>query len=170
MSELREFLKQLDERGDLLRIKEPLSPRFEIPAALQRFDAGRALIFEKVKGYDVQVVGGVCGTRDRIMSALGIEREQLYPKLLEALRKPTKCSVGDGPVKEVVEEGDLTKVPVLTHFDGDPGPFITSGILYARSPRWLHRERELPQDDGRRLKDDDNQDRSTAPIPTYAAR
>jgi len=134
MSELREFLKQLDERGDLLRIKEPLSPRFEIPAALQRFDAGRALIFEKVKGYDVQVVGGVCGTRDRIMSALGIEREQLYPKLLEALRKPTKCSVGDGPVKEVVEEGDLTKVPVLTHFDGDPGPFITSGILYARSP------------------------------------
>ena len=50
------------------------------------------------------------------------------------MRKPTKCRIGNGPVNEVIEEGDLSKIPILTHFDGDPGPYITSGVLYARSP------------------------------------
>lgn len=134
MSDLRVFLKQLEKWDDIVKIKEPLSPRFEIPAALKRFDAGKALFFEKVEGYDTKIVGGVCGTRQRILDALCLKPNDLYPTLLEAIKKPKKCRVGDGPVKEVVEEGDLSKIPVLTHFDGDPGPFITSGILYARSP------------------------------------
>jgi 2,5-furandicarboxylate decarboxylase 1 len=135
MSDLRSFLKQLEEKNDLIKIKEPLSTRLEIAAALQRFDAGKVLLFEKVKGYDVKVVGGVCGTRDRILHGLGINAKDLYPRLQQAIKNPTRCEVVEkGPVTEVVEEGDLTKIPVLTHFNGDPGPFITSGILYAKSP------------------------------------
>src|SRR4030042_5651838 len=135
MSDLRSFLKQLEEKDDLIKIKEPLSTKLEIAAALQRFDAGKVLLFEKVKGYDVKVVGGVCGTRDRILQGLGINAKDLYPHLQQAIKNPTRCEVVEkGPVTEVVEEGDLTKIPVLTHFNGDPGPFITSGILYAKSP------------------------------------
>jgi UbiD family decarboxylase len=63
-----------------------------------------------------------------------VKNEDLYQTLLDAMRKPTKCKIGDGPVNEIIEEGDLSKIPILTHFDGDPGPYITSGILYARSP------------------------------------
>lgn len=134
MSDLRAFLKQLEKDDDLIRIKEPMSAKLEIAAALQRFDAGKALVFEKVDGYDVKVVGGVCGTRARILQGLGVEAKDLYPRLQQAIRNPKKCEiVGKGPVTEVVEDGDLTKVPVLTHFNGDPGPFITSGILYAKS-------------------------------------
>lgn len=135
MSDLRSFLKQLEEKDDLIKITEPLSTKLEIAAALQRFDAGKVLLFEKVKGYDVKVVGGVCGTRDRILQGLGINAKDLYPHLQQAIKNPTRCEVVEkGPVTEVVEEGDLTKIPVLTHFNGDPGPFITSGILYAKSP------------------------------------
>lgn len=134
MADLRTFLKRVEDNGDLMRIGEELSPEYEISAALKRFDAGKVLLFENVKGHTHSVVGGVCGTRQRIMDALGVGPDQLYPRLLEATRSPKKCRIGDGPVKEVVEEGNLRKLPVLTHFDGDPGPYITSGIVYARSP------------------------------------
>jgi UbiD family decarboxylase len=134
LTDLRAFLKRVEDNGDLMRIGEELSPEYEISAALKRFDAGKVLLFENVKGHTHSVAGGVCGTRQRIMDALGVGPDQLYPRLLEATRSPKKCRIGDGPVKEVVEEGDLRKLPILTHFDGDPGPYITSGIVYARSP------------------------------------
>jgi len=134
MTDLREFLHGLEEDGDLVHIEEPLSPRFEVPAVMKRFDGGKALIFERVEGHGTQVVGGVCGTRSRILGALGVDAEGLPERLLHASRNPTPCEVGDGPVKEVVEGLSLSDIPVLTHFEGDPGPYITSGILYARSP------------------------------------
>ena len=134
MVDLRGFLHRLDEEGDLVHIEESLSPRFEISAMLRRFDGDKALIFEKVEGYGTKVVGGVCGTRQRILKALGVEAEAIYERLLHAVRNPTPCEVGDGPVKEVVEQLSLSDIPVLTHFEGDPGPYVTSGILYARSP------------------------------------
>ena len=135
MSDLRAFLKQLEKSGDIIKIKEPLSPKLEMAAALQRFDAGKAVIFEETEGFDTKVVGGVCGTRGRILQGLGIEAKDLYPRLQQAIKNPKKCEVVEkGSILEVVEECDLTKIPILTHFDGDPGPFITSGILYAKSP------------------------------------
>jgi len=134
MADLRAFLDRLEADGDLVHIDRPLSPRFEIPAVLKRFDCGKALLFEKVEGYDTRIVGGVCGTRRRILKALGVETEALYGRILHAVRNPTPCEVGDGPVKDVVEGLSLSEIPVLTHFEGDPGPYITSGVLYARSP------------------------------------
>ena len=135
MSDLRGFLDDTDKMGELIRVKEELSTNFEISAGLLRFDAGKAVLFENVKGSGHMVVGGICGTRARILRGLGVEQKDLYTRLQQAIRNPTKCEiVKDGPVTEVVGDGDLTKIPILTHFNGDPGPFITSGILYAKSP------------------------------------
>ncbi|MDH5792734.1 MAG: UbiD family decarboxylase, partial [Candidatus Bathyarchaeota archaeon] len=125
---------ELEAGGELVRIEETVSPRYEIPAVLRRFDGGRAVLFEDVEGYDARVVGGVCGTRGRILGALGVSAGDLYGRLLDAVRNPTPCEVGDGPVKEVIDEPGLGDFPILTHFGADPGPYITSGILYARSP------------------------------------
>jgi 2,5-furandicarboxylate decarboxylase 1 len=134
MRDLRGFMEELEADEELVRVKEPVSPRYEIPAVLRRFDGGKAVLFEDVEGYDAMVVGGVCGTRARILDALGVGAEELYERLLDAVRNPTPCEVGDGPVKEVVDEPSLGDFPILTHFGEDPGPYITSGILYARSP------------------------------------
>jgi len=132
MSDLRSFLKEIDE--EVIRIEEPLSTRYEIPAALQRFDGGKVLLFENPKETSIRVVGGVCGARHRILKGMGLTAENLYECIIHATKKPVKCNVGDGPVKEVVEEGSLKDVPVLTHFKGDPGPYITSGIVYTSVP------------------------------------
>jgi len=135
MSDLREFMDRLDARGDLIHVEEPFSTEYEVAAALKRFDAGKALVFDRVKGYETRIVGGVCGTRARILDGLGVEPEEFYRRIQEAVRKPEPCEVGDGPVKEVVvDTPSLGDFPVLTHFEGDPGPYVTAGILYARSP------------------------------------
>jgi len=133
LNDLRLFLRELEGKGELLRIKESLSPEHEIPRALKRFNGDKVLLFENVKGYDNRVVGGVCGSRDRLTQALGIKSEELYNRLLKASKKPKRCKLGKGPVNEVIREDmDLADIPILTHFKEDPGPYITSGIVYAR--------------------------------------
>ena len=132
MSDLRSFLEDIE--NEVIHIKEPLSKLYEVSAALQKFDGGKVLSFERVKEHDVRMIGGLCGSRPRVLNALGVTSDELYPTLINATKNPLKCNMGEGPVKEVVEEGSLADIPILTHFKGDPGPYITSGILYAKNP------------------------------------
>ena len=132
MSDLRSFLEDIE--NEVIHIKEPLSKLYEVSAALQKFDGGKVLSFDRVKEHDVRMIGGLCGSRPRVLNALGITADELYPTLINATKNPLKCKMGEGPVKEVVEEGSLVDIPILTHFKGDPGPYITSGILYAKNP------------------------------------
>ena len=132
MSDLRSFLEDIE--NEVIHIKEPLSKLYEVSAALQKFDGGKVLSFDRVKEHNVRMIGGLCGSRPRLLRALGVTSDELYPALINATKNPLKCKIGDGPVKEVVEEGSLDDIPVLTHFKGDPGPYITSGVIYTKNP------------------------------------
>jgi len=135
LTDLRTFLCRLEASGEVVHISEPLSTEHEIAAALQKFDGGKVVMVENVKGHAAKVVGGVCGTRGRILEALGVEAGELYPHLQSAMKNPTPCEVGDGPVKEVLLDDPRTSdFPVLTHFERDPGPYLTSAIIYVRGP------------------------------------
>jgi len=135
MSDLRSFLNELDKANELIRIHEPLSTKFEIPAVFKSLDGGPAVSFETVEGSEVPVVGGVCSTRARICKALKIEEDTLYSHLLTAIRNPMRTKRDeDGPVKEVLEKPKLSNIPVLTHYERDPGPYITAAVVSARSP------------------------------------
>jgi len=131
---LREFLEKMEKEKEILHIKDSLSTRFEIPFIMKSFDTkGPILMFDNVKNYEARVVANVCGTRERICEALNVDQEGLYRKLTEAWRSPKKPKVvKDGAVKEVAEK-DLSKIPVLTHFERDAGPYITSAVVYAKS-------------------------------------
>lgn len=132
---LRNFLKQIETKGEILNIKDEVSKSFEISYIMKSFDDnGPALLFENVADSKTKIVANVCGTRNRIYEALGVQQDGLYKKLLEAWRLPNKPKiVADGPVKEVVEEPNLFRIPVLTHFEKDPGPYITSAVVHAKS-------------------------------------
>jgi UbiD family decarboxylase len=131
---LREFLKQMENEKEVLHIKNELSTRFEIPFAMKSFDnEGPILLFEKVRDYATKIVANVCGTRKRICKALNVSQDGLYRKLTEAWHYPKKPRiVEDGAVKEVAEN-DLSKIPILTHFERDAGPYITSAVIHAKS-------------------------------------
>jgi 2,5-furandicarboxylate decarboxylase 1 len=132
---LRDFLKISEEEGDVLHVKELVSPRFEISYISKSFDnEGPILFFEKVKGTERKVATNVCGSRKRICRALDVDPDRLYEKLVKAWRSPKKGKlVRNGDMKRV-KTVNLSSFPVLTHFEKDAAPYITSAIVHARSP------------------------------------
>jgi UbiD family decarboxylase len=133
---LREFLKQEENKKQVRHLGDEVSRVFEISYLIKTFDnEGPILLFEKVKGSHVKVVANVCGTRKRICDSLGIDVSELYRRLLWAWRTPKKPSMSrEGPVKEQSEDRvDLSKIPVLAHFELDAGSYITSGVVHAKS-------------------------------------
>jgi UbiD family decarboxylase len=132
---LRSFLEQAETKNEIVHVKDQVSTRFEIAQVMKSFgDDGPILLFEKVENSKNRIVADVCGTRRRICNALGIDQNGLYQKLAEAWRSPQKPKiVKDCPVKETVEKPDLTRIPILTHFEKDAGPYITSAIVHAKS-------------------------------------
>jgi len=137
---LRPFLAECEERGELLVIDEPLSTRYEIAAIIKALDGGPLLVFRNVEGHPgFKVVSNICNRR-RLMRALGVEGQpvvEAYKRLLEAAERPTEPRVvksGSSAEEKVIEDPDLRELPVLTHFEGDAGPYMTSSLVSARSP------------------------------------
>jgi len=162
-SDLREFLRALEERGWLRRVGDPLSPELEIPEALRQvmYARGPAVLFENVRGFPGwRVVGNLFGSLERIKLALGVERlEEVGRRLLEPMAGPPPLSLMDkfraaaelfelgryapkvsrgGPVKEVVEEPNLLSTPAFKSWPKDAGRYITFGIFITRDVRGMH--------------------------------
>ncbi|MBI3735169.1 UbiD family decarboxylase [Candidatus Sumerlaeota bacterium] len=161
-SNLRETIDGLEKRGELLRVKQPISTQYEITALLDRLvkSNGPAVLFENVEGHTMPVLGNIYGTRARTAHLLGVEKLddltarledflsildtggpksfldklKMLPKLKE-LADMMPAFVSKAPCQEVVwEKPDLTKLPVLRHWPLDGGPFITFGLTFTRNP------------------------------------
>jgi UbiD family decarboxylase len=79
------------------------------------------------------VATGVCGTRDLLARALGVDPGELLPTVLDSIENPKPFrTVNEAPCQEVVEEEvDLYRLPILTHCEKDGGPYVTAGIAVA---------------------------------------
>jgi UbiD family decarboxylase len=132
---LRDFLKHAEKEKQVLHVNEEVSTNLEISYIMKSFDCeGPILHFDKVKGSETTIVANVCGTRKRICSSLNVDPKSLYEKLTESWQSPPQAKVaGDGAVNEVAEKPDLSKIPILTHFEHDAGRYITSGVVHAKS-------------------------------------
>lgn len=132
---LRSFLERVEIDEGILKIGNRVSTRFEVSFILRKLDReGPVALFEELEEYETQIVANVCGTRRRICEALEVDQNELYSTLVEAWRSPSEPRVvEDGPVTDVVEQPDLSKLPILTHFERDAGPYITSGVIHAKS-------------------------------------
>ena len=138
VANFREQLQLMEERGDLVRISREVDPEFEMAAVTQRMDPGPVLLFENVTGYSMPVVLGMDGTRDRIAAAIGVEPLDLIARYGRAIEQPIDPQfVDDAPVHEVVITDDvdvLSELPVMTHYEHDGGPYITTGVVIAEDP------------------------------------
>jgi 4-hydroxy-3-polyprenylbenzoate decarboxylase len=131
---LRGFVEALERSGELRRIADPVSLRFELSALLAASDDGPALFFEQVEGASMPVVGGLLGSRRRIAAGLGLSFEELQPKLLDALAAPiAPREVADAPCQQVVVQSpDLGALPIPWFFEHETGPYVTAGAIVAR--------------------------------------
>ncbi|MBI4699313.1 MAG: UbiD family decarboxylase [Nitrospirae bacterium] len=145
--DLREFLKLLEEKGLLKRVRAEVDPVLEITEITDRMckspGGGKALFFEKVKGSAFPVVTNMFGSFERMCLALEVSRlddvagriegllNQSPPKtLMEKLAMLPKLfefskflprHVRNAACQEVIERDkpDLSKFPVLKCWPGD---------------------------------------------------
>ena len=161
--DLREFIAALESRGWLRRIQEPVDCHLEITEITDRVSKmeGKdnvALLFENVKGYDMPVLMNAFGSYERMALALGVEKlDDVGDEIREILRIPyislqhkmdvvslipmAKKAINfpkyvkKAPCQEVVElEPDLDKLPILTCWPQDGGPFITLPLVFTKNP------------------------------------
>jgi 2,5-furandicarboxylate decarboxylase 1 len=140
--DLRSFILYLERAGEIIKIEEELSPTFEIAAALRYLDRrnDKAILFSRVKGYTLPIVGNLFQSYRSIATAFGIKDSQ---KVMDEYRKRSSARIKpeiqkSGPVKEVTLKGDidiLNVMPVLTHHEKDAGPYFSSAVTIARDPQ-----------------------------------
>lgn len=156
---LREFLDRLERAGELTRVREPVDLRLDMAALADRAakQEGPALLFERPSSGELPVAMNLFGTCRRTAWALSCEdfeeparelRELLHLappqglweklKMIPRLGKLASCAprrVSGGPVQELVDrEPDLSRLPVLTTWPHDGGPFLTLPQVITRDP------------------------------------
>ena len=138
--DLRAFLAELEERGELVRVSEPVDPRFELAAWIRKASdvAGPAVYFEHVTGSSMPAVGGVFASPIKALLALGTtDHRAAIDRFVKGLEHPiAPVLVDDAPCHEVVllgDQVDLGILPIPTYSEQDGGAFVTVGVGVART-------------------------------------
>jgi len=162
--DLRDFISQLEQRGELKRVAVEVDPYLEITEICDRTlrAGGPALLFEKPKGSRIPLLGNLFGTPGRV--ALGMGEESVdalreVGKMLAFLKEPdpphgmkdawqklpifkkvldmAPKRVSNPPCRAILHEGsaaNLSRLPIQTCWPGDAGPLITWGLVITRGP------------------------------------
>ena len=132
---LRTYLQDLDRRGDLLHVTEPISTTYQIAATMKSLEP-RKVIFELVTESDFAVMGNLFCTKADFADYLNIPVSEIIPTLTKAIDEPrTPSQVDSAPCQDVVVlEPNLNDLPILKHFETDGVPYITSGVFVIKHP------------------------------------
>jgi 4-hydroxy-3-polyprenylbenzoate decarboxylase len=159
----QEFIQALEKAGELVRIKAYVNPKLEMAEITDRMSkqpgGGKALLFENT-GYDFPVLMNAYGSEKRMCLALNvdhlddvakqiedlfkllagpkdglIDKLKLLPKLNQFASWMPKVKSGRGECQEVImEKPDITKLPVITCWPRDGGPFVTLPVIHTKDP------------------------------------
>lgn len=134
MSDLRQYISKVQKIGDLRVIKKTVSTKYEIAALTAKVNRSYTLLFENIKESKFRLVSNLVGTRTRFGLAISATREDIHPKVISAIKntkKPSKIVSGKFLQNK---SKNLLELPIVTHFEKESGPFITSSIVYVKNP------------------------------------
>ena len=159
----QQFIDALERAGELVRIKAYVDPKLEMAEITDRMSkqdgGGKAILFEN-SGYGFPVLMNAYGSERRMCMALGVnhlddtakeieslfklltkpkenivEKLKLLPKLNQFASWMPKVKSGRGECQDVVmKEPDITKLPVITCWPKDGGPFVTLPVIHTKDP------------------------------------
>lgn len=160
--DLRDFISDLESKGELKRIKTEVDSVLEITEITDRVSKkfGPALLFENVKGSKMPVVINLFGNYKRMNMSLGVEdlddigkeimtflqppeMPSSFMDKLKALPKLAQISnfipkvVKKAPCQEIIKQGDevnLEELPVLQCWPEDGGKFVTLPLVITEDP------------------------------------
>ena len=168
-TDLRDFISQLQQLGEIKRIDVPVSPYLEMTEIADRTlrAGGPALLFTQPTGKNMPVLANLFGTTRRValgMGATDLGELRKIGHLLARLKEPEppkdfKDVLGLGvlvkslwdmapkerrsaPCQDVVWEGsdvDLDRLPIQHCWPDDIAPLITWGLVITKGP---HKKRQ----------------------------
>jgi 4-hydroxy-3-polyprenylbenzoate decarboxylase len=157
------FIEKLEKAGEIIRIKTYVNPKLEMAEITDRMSkqpgGGKALLFENT-GYNIPVLMNAYGSEKRMCMALGvdhlddvakeiedlfkllsapkegiIDKLKMLPKLAKFSSWMPKIKKGRGECQQVVMPSpDITKLPVITCWPKDGGPYVTLPIIHTKDP------------------------------------
>ena len=134
MTDLRNYLSQVKKLHQLKTVKTKVSTKFEIAALTAKLDGSDAVLFENIKESEFNLVSNLVGTRQRFALAVGATENNIHAKVISAIKKAKKPKViSSGKFMENKSQ-DISIMPVVSHFEKESGPFITSSIAYVKNP------------------------------------
>lgn len=159
IEDISEFIKELEKKGELKRVKTEVDSDLEIAEILRRgmYSNGPAILFENVKNYDMPVLGNAFGSMRRL--EIGLEMTDFREigqrivdmtkmdipsgflnkiKKLPELSKMTESfpkAESSGPVTEITSNNaSFDDIPILKSWPNDAGRFITLGLVATKHP------------------------------------
>ena len=162
--DLRDFIADLEGRGELVRIRREVDTHLEMTEIADRTlrARGPALLFENPKGHTTPVLANLFGTEQRVALGMGAENVSALREigeLLAYLRQPDPPKgfrdaldkapllrkvmdmgpklVRNAPCRTHVREGDdvdLNQLPIQHCWPGDAAPLMTWPLVITRGP------------------------------------
>ena len=149
-SSLEACLLDLEQNGQLIRIKEEVDPYLEMASIHLRIheQKGPAILFEKVKGSKFRAVSNIFGTLERsefiFRKTLPQVKQLIAMKIdpMAAVKNPLKSLAAlpaalnalpiRNPLKQpvVYEEIQISDLPLIQHWPMDGGAFVTLPQVY----------------------------------------
>ncbi len=159
-NDLREWIDLLRSSGELAEVDAEVDPHLEITEIADRTmkAGGPALLFRNVRGSQHPLLINQFGTERRMCLALGVDRlDDVAAKLadvleltppqgiadklralgkLKSLADSSPKTVSRGPCQDIVlDPPDLDRLPIMTCWPSDGGPFITLPSVITKDPR-----------------------------------
>ena len=134
MSDLRNYISQINKIKDLKTVKTKVSTKFEIAGITAKVDNSHAVLFENIKESNFHLVANLVGTRKRFALAVGGTENNIHEKIISAIKKAKRPKITSLGKFMENKSKNLFSLPIVTHFEKESGPFITSSVAYAKNP------------------------------------
>ncbi|MEW6672664.1 MAG: UbiD family decarboxylase [Thermodesulfobacteriota bacterium] len=142
LAELNSCIEFLEQNGHLVRIKTPVSSKYELGGIARKFEGKKCLLFERVRSSRYPVFLGLLWNRQIVGELFGLPKEEVPFRIAEALGRWQKNKnalpspvIAKGPANEIVEERvDLSKLPIPVHALMDGGRYLDSSVVVVRNP------------------------------------
>jgi len=142
LQDMKTLIEEEIKAGSHTVVEKKMDPVFQTSATLMKMEP-KPVLFKNIDGKIGSVLGNIFPDRNTLADRLGIEQNRFLEKLMKVLtEKKQKIQSFKGDIdskSEVFGEielkpFELDRIPVLTYFRDDGGPYITAGVWVVRDP------------------------------------
>ncbi len=133
--DFRSSVLEEEKRGQLERIAQKINPFIQAASFIIRFEP-KSVLLENVN--TMSVAANIFCTREKYARYLNIPADNFLYSLNEKMLhgnsaiEISNTIYGESEINPV----DLRQLPILTHYSGDGGPYVTAGVWIVNDPQF----------------------------------